>query len=200
MPSPAIRAINGRMGLHEPNALPNERAPFIEQTDNEPMRATFGAFITGFAPAATPTDILVFRGSATKIIRVKSILIMGTAAAASNIIVNLIRRSALNTGGTTAPVPLVSRDSTNDAATCDATRYSANPTGLGTAVGVVDGGRLNLAPAANGSIDRLLFQYAWQMDQAFVLRGVSEFLAVNLGGAAWPAGGALDISIALTEE
>lgn len=200
MPSPAIRAINGRMGLHEPNALPSERAPFIEQTDNEPMRATYGAFITGFVPAATPTDVLAFGGSASKVIRIKSILIAGTATAASNIIVNLIRRSAANTGGSPVAVPAVSRDTSNDAALAAVSRFTANPSGLGAAVGAIDGGRLNLAPAANGSIDRLLFQYAWQMDQAFVLRGVNEFLAINLGGAAWPAGGALDISMAWTEE
>lgn len=200
MPSPSLRSINGRMGLHDPNAFPTERSPFIEQTDNEPMRATFGAFITGFTPAATPTDVLLFQGSASKVIRVKSVLLMGTATAASNIIVNLIRRSAANTGGTAVAVPAVTRDSTNDVATCTVNRYTANPSALGTAVGTIDGGRLNLAPAANGSIDRLFFQYAWQMEQAFVLRGTSEFLAINLGGAAWPSGGALDISLAWTEE
>lgn len=201
MPSPAIRAINGRLGLHDPNVFSTERAPFIEQTDNEPMRATYGLFLPGIVPAATPTDVLQIGGSATKTIRLKSIIVAGTATAASNIIVRLIRRSAANTGGTsTTPAP-VSRDTTNDAATAVVRLYSANPTGLGAAVGsIADGGRLNLAPPANGSIDRLLVQYSWQMDQAFILRDATQFLSLNLNGDAWPAGGVLDISLAWTEE
>lgn len=200
MPSPAIRSVNGRLGLHEPNSLTTERAPFIEHTDNEPMRATYGVFITNFVPAATPTDVLQIYGSATKVIRVKSILIAGTATAASNIIANLIRRSTANSGGTSTVPVGVPRDTTNDTATAALRLYTVNPTALGTAVGTIDGGRLNLAPPANGSIDRLLFQYAWQMDQAFVLRGATQGLCLNLGGATWPAGGAMDISIAWTEE
>lgn len=200
MPSPLVRAINGRMGLHAPNDFPNESAPFIQHTDNEPMRATYGLFLPGVAPAANPTDVLVIAGSATKIIRVKSILLAGTATAAANVIARLIRRSAANTGGTASAPVGVTRDTSNDAGTAALQLYSANPTALGAAVGNVDGGRLNLAPAANGDIDRLLFQYSWQRDQAFVLRGASQFLCLNFNGDAWPAGGVLDISIMWTEE
>jgi hypothetical protein len=200
MPSPPVRAINGRLGLTDPNAFSAERSPFIEQTDNEPMRATYGLFLPGVTPAANPSDVLAIAGSATKIIRVKSILLAGTATAATNVIARLIRRSAANTGGTASAPVGVTRDTANDAATAALQLYSANPTGLGAAVGEVDGGRLNLAPAANGSIDRLLFQYSWQMDQAFVLRGASQFLCLNFNGGAWPAGGLLDISIMWTEE
>jgi hypothetical protein len=169
-------------------------------TDSEPQRATYGLFVAGLAPAATPTDVIVLQGSATKVIRLKSIMIAGTATAAANVIAYLIRRSTANTGGTSTTPAGVLRDTGSDAVTATVRQYSANPSGLGTAVGTIDGGRLNLAPAANGSIDRLLFQYTWQMDQAMVLRGASEFLALNFNGAAWPAGGVLDISLMWTEE
>lgn len=200
MPSPRLRSRNGQLSLAvDPlGSGPHEDGIYV--TDNEPQRATFGYFATGIVPAANPTDLLVLRGSATKVVRLKSLLIMGTATAASNIICNLIRRSAANTGGTASNPAGIPRDTNNDAVSAQLSLYSANPAALGTAVGNVDGGRLNLAPAANGSIDRLMFQYAWQMDQALVLRGVSEFLALNLGGVAWPAGGALDISMMWTEE
>ena len=203
MPSPRILNRLGQavLGLRD-NAGFNSALEdtSVAITDNEPQRATYGLFLSGIAPAATPTDLLVVQGSATKIIRIKSIMIAGTATSAANIIANLIRRSAANTGGTVVAATAVARDTGNDAATATVNRYTANASALGTAVGTIDGGRLNLAPAANGSIDRLMFQYTWQMDQAMVLRGVSQYLALNLGGAAWPAGGVLDISMMWTEE
>jgi len=170
--------------------------------DNEPSRATYTLFIKNYTPPATPTDILTITPLAGRIARVKSLIITGTATAASNIIVQLFKRSTANTGGTSATKLGVARDSNNDLEQASVQLYSANPTALGTAINgnPMDGGRLNIAPAANGSIDRLVFQYSWLNDQANILRPNGENLALNLGGAAWPAGGALDMQLMWTEE
>ena len=69
--------------------------------------------------------------------------------------------------------------------------------GAGT---MLDGCRLNLAPAANGSIDRFMFQYTWQNDKAPNLRGVAEFIGIGLNGTSMPAGGALDVALVWSEE
>lgn len=172
--------------------------PFVPQSDNEPERATFGAFLSGIAPPATPTDWLYIQGS-SKVIRLKSLILAGTATAASNVIVNIFRRTAAYTGGTTTAVTTLGHDSNDGSATAAVKYFTVLPTGLGAGV-LMHGGRLNLAPAANGSIDRLAFQYSWQNDKAPILRGTSQFLAINFGGIAWPAGGAIDIDMTWTEE
>jgi len=168
--------------------------------DNDPLRATYSLFLGSFGPAATPTDILQIQGSATTIVKVRQIVITGTATAASNILPTLVRRSTAATAGTPTVQTLQKRDTGSNAATAVVSSFAANPAPVGTLVATVDGGRLNIAPAANGGIDRLVFQYSWLNDQALTLRGTSDFLCFNLGGGAWPAGGLLDISIVLTEE
>lgn len=197
MPNAAINAVNGEIYLELADPIGEK----INLNDNEPYRATYSMFITGYTPASNPTDVLVIGPTIGKVVRIKQMVIEGAASSASNIIVSLIKRSTANTGGTfTTPTP-VARDSNNDANGVNISLYSANPTALGTSIGVIDGGRLNIAPPSNGSIDRLQFQYSWLNDQAIVLRpGGNEFLCVNLGGIAWPFGGSLDFNLMWTVE
>lgn len=200
MANPAVVTVNGVIYVD----LQDGGSSRALVSDNDPMRAAYAAFISGISPAATPTDVVTIQGSPTKIIRVRSLVFTGTATTASNIIINTIRRSSANTGGTSTTKPLVPRDQNDDAATAVISVYTANPTGLGTQIGgasaITDGGRLNIAPAANGAIDRMSLQYSWMNDKAPILRGVNDFLCINLGGAAWPAGGLLDVNIVLTED
>ena len=181
--------------------------PYIMGADNEPETATFGATTLTFVPGSTPTDVLTIAGTsavnfygAQKIIRLKEIVISGTATAASNIIVNLVRRSSANTGGTFAAITPRGHDINDGASAATVNYYTANATGLGTTVGTVHAGRLNLAPAATGVIDRLIWDWSWKNDKALLLRGPNDILALNLGGAAWPAGGAVEIDLTWTEE
>lgn len=200
MPSAVLKTKNGRRVLDIGGAAAADRTgAYVDVCDNEGQRATYGAFVSGLVPAATPTDVFRIVGSATKLIRIKSIYLSGTATAASNIIVNLALRTALNTGGTTANITAGLHDSTDDAVAATVNTYSVNPTGLGAGA-IIAGGRLNLAPAANGSIDRLLFDWAWRNEKTPVLNNANQALCVNLGGAAWPAGGSLDIQLTWTEE
>ena len=196
MPTPAVVRSNGAIYL-DFNDGTGSRVPL---SDNDPLRASFGLFLPGVTPAATPTDLLTIQGSATTNVRLRQLVVTGTATSATNIIINLIRRSAANTGGTFVAKTMVQRDINDNAQTAVVNLYSANPTGLGTAVGTMDGCRLNLAPAATGSIDRMMFQWSWLNDKAPLLKGVNDFIALNLGGAAWPAGGALDIGLVLSED
>ena len=169
-------------------------------SDNDPLRGTYAAFIYGYTPPANPTDVLMIQGSASRIIRVRAIVVTGTATAASNIGIYTVRRSTPNTGGTVTNPALIARDNNDAVATALISLYSVLPTGLGTLLGNADGGRLNIAPAANGGIDRLALQYSWLNDKAPILRGVNDCLCINLGGSAWPAGGQLDFNIVLSED
>ena len=172
----------------------------IPLADNDPQRQTYSIFFPAFVPAAAPTDILQIQGSATKIVKIRSIVMTGTATAASIIIPTIVRRSTIATGGSPTITPFAKRDPNNLNPSAVLTTFAAAPTSVGTLIATVDGGRLSVAPAANGGIDRLLLQYTWLNEQGLTLRGVNDFICINLGGAAFPAGGAMDMQIYMTEE
>lgn len=173
--------------------------PRLPRSDNEPERATFGCGLFNLTPNANATDIVGIVGSATKTIRIKSIIISGSATAATNVGIYLVKRTTANTGGAPSNQTVASHDSADGSATATVPLYTSNPTALGTG-SVIHAARLNLAPAANGSIDRVYWQFAWLNDKALVLRGVAQSLQINFNGQAVPAGGALDVDLEWTEE
>lgn len=170
----------------------------IASADNEPERNTYGAGVLGFTLAATPTDILTIQGSASKIIRIKSIIINGNSATLAAYPVSLIRRSTAHTGGTSTVI-VAGKHDTSDPNSAAVIRYfTANAAPVGTTVATLHVGRVIAASASN--LDRLPFQYAWQNDKAIVLRGVGEFLAINMGGTALAGATTMDVDILWTEE
>lgn len=173
----------------------------VDNADNEPLtRPAYNWTTTNFSPASPTTDFLTLTGSATKIVRLKQLILSGTATSASNVLVFVVRRSGTHSGGTASIQTAQPRDLRSPPATAVLRLYTANPASLATKIGDLDAQRLNLAPAANGSIDRAMFQYTWLNDQAPTLRGVNDMFALNLANAALPAGGAYDISMTWTED
>lgn len=172
---------------------------FIPPADNEPERNTYRAFAYDLAPSGTVNDIIALGGAAGRLIRLKSLVISGTATSATNIGVYVFKRTAGYTGGTPTAITRTAADTTDPASAASLVHYAvAGPTaGAGT---MLDGGRLNLAPAANGAIDRLMLQYTWANDKAPNARGPNEFLSLGLNGISMPAGGRLDVSLTWTEE
>ncbi len=195
----------GRRNMGTPNVVqyydPNNGvdAP-VPISDNDPQKPSYRVVILNYVPPATPTDVLVLQGAAGVITRIREIQLSGAATSATNVVFTLPRRSVANTGGTSAAQTSAKRDPNDGAAATVVSLYSVLPTGLGTFVANAEGGRLNLAPAANGSLDRFITQYSWMNEKGITLRGASDFLCLNLGGVAWPAGGVLDILISFTEE
>lgn len=157
------------------------------------------AIASSFTPAATPTDLVVIEGSATKTIRILSIVIGTTNTAAGSQQFHLIKRSTADTTGTFVsagtPVPL---DSNNAAATVNRVgHFTANPGALGTAVGTVSVVRVG-SPAAipatwagireNADVELLPWYANSILDQPITLRGVAQCLAINFNGVALVAG------------
>lgn len=159
----------------------------------------------GNVPVATATDLFTISGAAGKTIRITKIVVGGeNSSAAAQRGVQIIRRSAANTGGaSTAPTPLA-RDTNNAAATATLALYTANPAGLGTAVGTIDSCRL-LLNAAGTQPDVCAFTYGVNDDQLTVLRGATDILAINFlgtgnGVVATATSDFIDIDIEWTEE
>lgn len=152
-----------------------------------------------FTPAATPTDLVIIEGSATKTIRIISMVIGTTNTAAGSQQFFLIKRNAADTTGTFVsagtPVPL---DSTNAAATANRVgHFTANPGALGAAAGTINIKRVASPPAVpatwagvrdNAEVEMIDWMANSLLDQPIVLRGVTQCLAINFNGAALVAG------------
>jgi hypothetical protein len=164
------------------------------------LKATYRYESVANVPAATPTDVLVLQGSATKTLKVKRVVLSGESTAAAQMTVSLIRRSAADTAGTsTSPTP-AKADNSDAAPTGVIKLYTANPTGLGAAVATIVSRRLGLNPTGGLPAAPVEMSFGVRNDEPIVLRGAADFLAINLGGAAVPAGGKIDIAIEWTEE
>jgi len=167
----------------------------VTKSDN--LRTTYSAAVT-FAPAATPTDIATISGSATKVIRVTRIELSGIATTAQTQIVQLIKRSAANTGGTTAAMIAVPLDVDNAAATATVVNYTANPTALGAAIGTL---RRNetLFPLSGTPSNYVSWEFGTRNNQPITLRAATQILAIALNGTTI-AGGSISLYIEWTED
>jgi hypothetical protein len=168
-------------------------------TTNE-KRATYSVGIGSLALAAAATDFFCIQGSATKTIIVKKIEYYGAATNLENADIFTVKRSSANTGGTSTNLTVVPMDSTNAAPTATVTAYTANPT-TGTLVGIADAEKMTFAnngTGANSQIYGRQADYGIEEDQGFVIRGTSEEVCLNLGGAT-VAGGVITISTEFRE-
>src|ERR1700744_968787 len=64
------------------------------------QQRTFAATKIALAPAASATDFFPIRGSASGPVRVRRIFCSGTSTAAATAMVQVVKRSTANTGGT----------------------------------------------------------------------------------------------------
>jgi hypothetical protein len=122
-----------------------------------------------FGTAANGTDIFTINGTGGKVIRIHEITVLNNVGC----IVGIIKRSGLDSGGTSSLVPIIPHDRNSPAATAVVNAYTAVPTGLGAQVGVVD--IVQVAPTAAQAV----FSYG-QTDQSLVLRTATETVAVNI--------------------
>ena len=165
---------------------------------------TFRYAGVALAPVATPTDVIVIQGSATKTVWVKSIKITGAATAAGTMPILAVRRADAGTVGSAVLTAVTGAecDTVDIAATAVvSTVGTANYTTVGTTAGNVASGRLQMTALATGVA---AFPVIWDFagvrkDRGIALRGTLQHLCVNLAGAALPSGGVIDYEIEIEE-
>lgn len=159
-------------------------------------KQTFAAS-SNFTPTATPTDLVIIEGSATKTVRVISLAIATETTAAGSVSFDIVKRSAADTTGTFVAATAVPHDSNNAASSANRVgHFTANPGALGAAVGTINKLRVGtslLIPGANTDLadhmkECLPFSSATLLDQPVTLRGVAQTLAINFAGVALVAG------------
>ena len=168
------------------------------------LKATYQYSVSGFTPVATPTAMVIIKGSATKTVRIKRIRLAGVATAQGNMKVQSASWSTAGTLGSAALTALtaVKHDPNDAAATCTvSTVGTANYTteGTGSTVPMLCD-RLFMGVTATGIITPNEFNFSTRNDKALILRGTSDIIAISGAGSAVPSGGVIDISIELEED
>jgi len=155
-------------------------------------RATYSASTTAFAPAASATDFLTLKGSATTTVRIDRVACSGTSTAPGKALVVALVRSTADTG-TPVALTAVPHDSSDPAATALAGTFAANPT-TGTLIGNVRSAVLELT---DGTIAAppLVWDFGTEQRESLTLRGVAQQFALNGNGASFPTGAALSCSV-----
>jgi hypothetical protein len=201
------QALVGSTSLADPSTGKKAAvSPFGEQlVSNDGVTPCFRACKLAFAPVATPTDMLIFQGSATKTIRIKLIQIGGVATAQGNMPIQLIRRSTAGTLGSAVLTAITAgaHDTANDGSPTAvvSTVGTANYTTPGTQVAILGVGRVNMPAASSGAVAGMLsFDFCLHEDKALILRGTSDYLVINGNGATVPSGGVLDLFVEWEED
>lgn len=161
--------------------------PPVADVGNIPTYAS-NSGATSFTVAASTTDFLTLFGSASKTIEILKVFVIPTNSGAGNYWDHafLIKRTAVNTGGTSAAQVITKLDSTDPTATATPLQYTANPSGLGAGT-VIHQTRISHMPFSYYFVDSngpmgIIFD-SDKFGKPIILRGVAEGLAVNYNGA-----------------
>ena len=153
-----------------------------------------------FACDSTGTDIAILPGNASKVVKVIGVLVSTTATAAATGDVSLIRRSAVNTAGTSVNASVGQADSGDAAPSSTPKHYTAHPTGLGASAGTVMAERLVQQAAGTPQASRIFFDLRGRFGaKGLRLNGVAEILALNVAAALGGSGNAWDVTWIWTE-
>jgi hypothetical protein len=162
-------------------------------------KPTYSASIVSLTPPATPTDMVVISGSATKTIRVTKVELSATQTLSGTNNFFIVLRSAADSGGTSSTLTNIAHDSNNAAATSVVKSYTANPS-LGAAVGTLRAIKM-FTPAPGTLTTPYIFDFTNDgIDQGIVLRGTAQQLSLNFNGAALPGGLSITCNIDWSEE
>lgn len=153
--------------------------------------------------AASLTDLIVLRGSATKIVRLKKLMVQCGATTGATIGVYLKKHTVANTGGTAITTPdIVALDpgNTAGAATALPLVYSANPT-VDASAKTVAARNLVTTALTLGQPGTVEFNFPSDAEQALVCSAsVAQEIALNFGGTTPGAGAVLSWQMVWTEE
>lgn len=164
-----------------PVTIASNQSP-VPVTISSGAAATYAVNIVGLSPASSPTDIITISGSGTKTVKVLDVRIFGSSSGGASAEFDLVKRSAADTGGTSATATPTQYNSGDAAATAVVKSYTANPSALGTSQGILDA-ELFFVPKVLGLLfDQKFDGSSTSSGEGIVLNGASEFLAINMGG------------------
>lgn len=198
----ALAALLSTSALAQVNVVPQVGVNSAVITRN-----TYSAVALALPPAASATDIACIAGSATKTVYINWVGISGTAGTLITAPVTLLRRAAVDTGGTAATTTanwantIAENDTNNPTPTATLISYSANPTINDASPTYLRSRNVTFPTTASGTV---LVPIVWEWDTTSfgerpTLRGTAEQICVNLNSVS-VSSGVLQLSIEWTEE
>jgi hypothetical protein len=164
------------------------------------IQNTYGAAVTNLVSPGSATDIFELRNPAGsgKVIYIKHLSLSGTATNQTNANLLLIKRTTLNTGGTSTAPTVGKYDSANPAAAGVVLAYTANPSALGAGV-ALHSEKVYLGTTNVNAVNSDLWEEATTSNNAQdITLHPGEALCINLN-ATTIAGGVFNIDAVWTE-
>jgi hypothetical protein len=199
VPGVGFKALQG-IGVFT-DASSNDSAP-AAFTNVGGMKATYTVSISAVTALAAQTDVVIVRGSATKLIKIIHAEVSGAATAATSTVWFMKKHTVANTGGSGTAAVITKHDSADAAATAVVQAYNTTLPTIDATASNVRTIRIDLAilPAASAVITDRYTEDFGDFWEPIVLRGVAQEFAFNAGGGTIPAGEVFDYTITWTEE
>lgn len=158
------------------------------------QRITYGATALGFAPASSATDFFTIAGVSGHTVRVHWIKCYGSTTAAASIVIQVVKRSTLDSaGGSPTTLTDVRYNANNPAGAAVVKTYTTNPT-LGTLIGAVVSGTLttNTLAASAFNSGALVFDFS---NQNLFIDAATTQVALNANATSFSSGISLNCSV-----
>ena len=168
-------------------------------SNGESLKATYSVAAAAYAGYASATDIACLVNSTTRIGRLVRVGVSGRATAATAFDILLIKRAALDTGGTPTTLTNGPHDSLDAASSLAAVTYAAAPT-ITSTVATLRAQQTILIPAGTAAAyNPVEFLFGVTNDKSILLRQ-NQAACLNMNSVSAPAGMALNIEWKWTEE
>ena len=172
---------NGTPGTQGRDAAQGVSTEGILWTGNLPVRRPASYVASKYFAASSTTDNAVLPGNATNDVLVTRVKVSCTQTTAGIIHLEVIKRSAADTSGTSAAITVVPDDSGSTSSTSAPLSYTGTGPSVGTAIGDVDNYQLGCNAAATPGPNDIYILNRTQ--KPITLIGVAQELAINFGGA-----------------
>ncbi len=170
----------------------------ISVCDDITQSRTYSAAISGLSTALLATDIFTITGANGITGKILEVGVGGVRSVAGTANLTLIKRSSINSGGSSSVVPAVPHDSDDIAASSVVRAYTSNPTPGATVGNIRATGIFFGTLALNTTSDEHIFRFDSNSEPP-LLRSANEVIAINLAGVTI-LGASLNLWITWTEE
>lgn len=148
------------------------------------VKDTYSAAFTGLVAVTAATDVFTISGSATRNIYITKIIFSGLLTTANTLNILLIKRSTLNTAGTSTLASIYKYRNSSPTSAAVVRGYTANPT-LGTTVTTIQSVKYFASLAATAINKGYVFDFTSNNYGGLPqLVGVNDLLALNFNGIA----------------
>lgn len=187
---PAGCLVYGTDGSFTPVLVGLNKGLPVQLSDPQGVTYSVSTPVAGVVPAASCTDLFELNNSAgTKTILVTRITFSASAGTTGLFPITLLKRSTLNTGGTSSTPTISPHDSGDTAATAVFKTYTVNPT-TGSLIGNIRSEQYNIVKAGNDylNVPVIKWEFGTRPGSKPIKLLANQSLCINLGAGTITSG------------